>query len=298
MTLNKQKSDFWSLFFVYVEKKQYLCTLFVCRYEKSSEKNRYTLEEFIENAKKVHGDKYDYSKVNYINGQVKVCIICPEHGEFWQAPNKHILRKQGCPHCSGNARKTLEEFVKESNIMHHNEYDYSKTVYKCNNKPVIITCPIHGDFLQRPKDHLNGQGCPHCKQSKIEKEISDFLYSNNISFKSQYKYDETNSKNSLDFYLPDYNMAIECQGIQHFKPVDFANKGKEWAEELFKKNIERDVYKSKLCEKKGIKLIYYIPKKTTVPGYKKYDCFKDLYNDNNVCNNLKQLKEGLSFDNI
>lgn len=273
----------------------------ICRYIKSSNSNKLGLNEFIKRSKQIHGDKYNYSKVKYVDNKTKVCIICPEHGEFWQTPSKHTHRKQGCPYCSGNARKTTEQFIKEANQIHNNKYDYSKVNYKCNSKPVCIICPEHGEFWQRPKDHLKGQGCPHCKQSKIEKEVFEMLVDNKIKFEQQFKYDSTNFKNRLDFIIKDKNIAIECQGEQHFKPVDFANKGNEWANESFEKNLLRDNYKHALCEKKGIKLLYYIPKKNTIPGYKSNKKFNGIYTNDNVCNNLSSLKakiEGISFDNI
>ena len=265
----------------------------ICRYIKSANSNKIGLKKFIELAKEVHGNKYDYSKVKYVNNCTKVCIICPEHGEFWQTPTKHINRGQGCPHCSGNARKTTEEFIFESKNVHKDKYDYSKVEYECNNKPVCIICPKHGEFWQRPKDHLGGQGCPHCKQSKIEEEIFNFLTENNINFKTQYKYDSDNQKNSLDFFITNKNIAIECQGEQHFRPVDFANNGIEWSNESFEKNLLRDKHKYDLCYEKGIKLLYYIPKKNTIPGYKSDKKFNGIYNNDNVCNNVLQLKEKL-----
>lgn len=67
-----------------------------------------TKEEFIKDARKVHGDKYDYSKVEYVGSKIKVCIICPKHGEFWQTPSHHFEGK-GCPKCSGNYIPTTEE---------------------------------------------------------------------------------------------------------------------------------------------------------------------------------------------
>ena len=273
----------------------------ICRYIKSANKMRGNNDNFINEAILVHGNKYDYSKVKYIKNDIKVCIICPEHGEFWQTPEKHIHRKQGCPRCSGNARKTLNEFITESNIIHDNKYDYSKVEYKCNHKLVEIICPIHGSFWQRPKDHLKGQGCPHCKQSKIEKDVFNFLKNNNIIFESQYRYDKSNLKNSIDFFIPNIKIGIECQGEQHFKPVDFANNGNEWAKELFEKNVFRDERKKNICEDIGIKLIYYVPKKNTIPGYKSDERLGRIYTNENVCNNIQQLKkkiEGVSFDNI
>lgn len=56
-------------------------------------------EIFIEKARKIHGDKYDYSKAEYINARTKTCIICPKHGEFWQSPDSHNNQKRGCPKC-------------------------------------------------------------------------------------------------------------------------------------------------------------------------------------------------------
>ena len=114
-----------------------------------------TTEEFIQKARKVHGDQYIYDKVEYINNYTKVCIICPIHGEFWQAPNNHI-----------------------------------------NNNPP--------------------QGCPKCKSSYLEKEIKKYLLNNNVEFEEQKKF-KWLGKQSLDFYLQQYNVAIECQGKQHFE---------------------------------------------------------------------------------
>ena len=261
----------------------------ICRYVKSANSNRLDFNAFLERARKVHGNKYDYSKVKYVRNTKKVCIICPEHGEFWQTPSKHTDRGQGCPYCSGNARKTNEKFIDDAKKVHGDKYDYSKVEYKCNNKVVCITCPKHGDFWQRPKDHIKGQGCPKCKQSKIENDVFNFLTENNIEFITQYKYDNENQKNRIDFFIPEKKIAIECQGEQHFKPVDFAKKGDEWANKLFEKNLLNDKHKHVLCEKMGIKLIYYVPKKNTVPGYKSDEKFCGIYNDNNVCNTIKQL---------
>lgn len=340
----------------------------ICRYEKSSSKLRTPVDVFINKANEIHNGKYDYSKVEYKNNSTKVCIICPEHGEFWQTPQKHLTRKQGCPYCSGNAKRTLESFIIDAQKTHNGKYDYSKSEYFGIHKPLIIICPEHGEFLQAPNEHLrgqgcpkckgkriwdtrgrltvdkvkesfirvygdeydyslfneyvnnrtkipvickehgifyvtpnnhlNGRGCPHCKQSKLEKEVYDFLTVNKIDFIPQYKYDDENKKNSLDFFIPSINTGIECQGEQHFKPVDFANKGDDWAKEMFEKNLLRDEHKNQLCRDKGIKLLYYIPNNITALEYKSLPKFCGLYTNENVCNNLTQIKEGLSFDDI
>ena len=118
-------------------------------------------EKFIEEARKIHGDKYDYSKVEYKNIDTKVCIICPKHGEFLQTPYKHIKNKQNCPKCKGKVT-TLEEFIEESKNIHGEIYDYSKVEFINATKKVCIICKTHGEFYMTPNSHLSGQGCPKC----------------------------------------------------------------------------------------------------------------------------------------
>ena len=121
-----------------------------------------TEEEFKERAKQVHGDFYDYSKTEYKNSRTKVVIRCPIHGEFQQLPNHH-LRGIGCPECADDERRfNTDNFTQKSKEIHGNYYDYSKTEYKNNRTKVVITCPIHGDFEQRPDLHLEGSQCPTC----------------------------------------------------------------------------------------------------------------------------------------
>ena len=122
--------------------------------------------DFIEKAKTIHSNKYDYTKVEYVNASTKVCIVCPEHGEFWQDP-KHHLKGQGCPKCSkisSSQKKTLttEEFIQRARKVHGDKYDYSKVIYEKNNKKVCIICTEHGEFWQTPHNHLKGQDCPKC----------------------------------------------------------------------------------------------------------------------------------------
>ena len=119
-----------------------------------------TNEEVIERFKEIHGDKYDYSKVEYINSQTKVCIICPEHGEFWQTPEKH-MNGQGCKLCSRPIRDT-NSFIKRAKEIHGDRYDYSKVEYINTHKKVCIICPEHGEFWQTPANHMFKKGCPKC----------------------------------------------------------------------------------------------------------------------------------------
>ena len=121
---------------------------------------RKTTKEFVEQAKSLHVDKYDYSKVEYVNNSTKVCIICPIHGEFWQSPANH-LKGKGCPKCCGK-NKTTEEFIEQARRVHGGKYGYSKVEYTTCDTKICIICPKHGIFWQRPNDHLNGKGCPTC----------------------------------------------------------------------------------------------------------------------------------------
>ena len=128
---------------------------------------RRTIEEFIKEANLIHNNKYDYSKVVYVNQTEKVKIICPIHGEFEQTPKNH-LKGRGCCKCGHertNASKVLstEEFIRRAKIKYGNKYSYDKTVYSRFNADIIVTCPIHGDFHVNPHYHIsNGSGCPEC----------------------------------------------------------------------------------------------------------------------------------------
>ena len=134
-----------------------------------------TQVEFIEQAKAIHGDKYDYSKVEYVNKKTKVTLICPKHGEFMQTPDKH-LQGQGCPKCSKEKSKkpslTKEEFIIRSKQIHGDKYDYSKAEVINSTIKVCIICPKHGEFYQSPNMHMNGQGCPQCGKEKSSKSRS------------------------------------------------------------------------------------------------------------------------------
>ena len=125
-----------------------------------------TTEEFIQKAQTVHGNRYDYSKVEYVNKKTKVCIVCSKHGEFTQSPQKH-LSGQGCIKChhtSLSKRFNLgrERFIEKAMAVHNGFYDYSAVEYINSHTHVQITCPIHGAFPQDPASHLKGHGCPIC----------------------------------------------------------------------------------------------------------------------------------------
>ena len=198
-----------------------------CKIEKVTSVTRKKLDDFINDSINVHGDRYDYSKVDYVNSQTKVCIICPKHGEFWMAPGNH-LAGHGCPKCAFEKNKDVlrsntEEFIEKAKRIHGDKYDYSDVNYYNSNTPVQIRCIKHGEFSQTPKLHLNGCGCPKCQQSHLEDRTSKILNDLSISFVSHCNntYFDWIGLQHLDFYLPEYNIAIECQGIQHYKPIPY-----------------------------------------------------------------------------
>lgn len=128
---------------------------------KCSGKYQPTTKEWIENARKVHGDLYDYSKVVYTKRADKVEIVCPEHGPFLQEAGNH-LKGSGCAKCSNHVPST-EEWITLAKKVHGNRYDYSNSEYINSNTKLEIICPEHGSFEQTPNNHINYfSGCPKC----------------------------------------------------------------------------------------------------------------------------------------
>lgn len=219
----------------------------------TSDKRKKNIIEFINASNIIHNNKYDYSKVNYINARTKVKIICPNHGVFEQDPNTHTCLKHGCPRCKGQ-NKTTEDFINESNIIHNNKYCYDLTLYVKTTKNVKIICADHGVFEQTPHSHLKGCGCPVCNISKGEDLIKKFLDNNNLKYIWHHSFDDCKNKNVLwfDFYLPENNLCIEFDGIQHYKPIEFFH-GIEGLKYIQK----NDKIKNKYCVKNGINLIRF-----------------------------------------
>lgn len=247
--------EFYQTFNCHINQKQG-CSK--CYNESKIGKYKMSTEEFIAKAKQVHGDKYDYSETIYNGLKNKVTIICKKHGKFEQVAYDH-LKGFNCEKCKYDKNTdTKENFVKKARLVHGNKYDYSKVEYVNNKTRVCIICPKHGEFWQLPLDHLLGSGCQKCNMSHLENEIKLLLEKNNIKFIYQANSNEFKwlKRQSLDFYLPDYNIAIECHGKQHFEPIDLFG-GKERLEE----QIERDLRKKTICHNNNITLLYYTKQK-------------------------------------
>jgi len=218
----------------------------------------YTTDIFIIKANKIHNNVYDYSMSEYTTSKMHIRIICQIHGEFQQSPANH-LQGNGCPKC-GNIKTnrkqslTLNEFIQKANIIHNNTYDYSKVNYINAHTNIIIICKIHGEFNQRPNNHLHHQGCPTCKTSKGELIIRQWLLTNNIEFEQEYKFDDCIYQRQLpfDFYIKSINMCIEYDGIQHSTLSPTSTWGKH---NNFEKIQRRDYIKTTYCNDNGISLL-------------------------------------------
>ena len=210
-------------------------------------------DKFIKKSLNKFGIIYDYSLVDYVNNKTKVKIICKKHGIFEQRPDNHFNHKIPCKKCDSDNRILDSNIVIKYFISTHGYfYNYSKFNYKGRNIKSIIICPEHGDFLQTPHTHILGSGCKKCSQSNGEKLISSILSDLNIDFKTEVKFEECVYKSHLkfDFYIPDLNLCIEYNGLQHYKSVDFFG-----GERYFNEIKKRDSIKKKYCEDNSIKLI-------------------------------------------
>ena len=221
-----------------------------CGIEKRQLTQRKTYEDFVREAKEVHGDKYDYSKVEYKGYDTPVCIICPIHGEFWQRPGKHLIG-HGCPECgidksSRNQSFTTQSFVQKAKEVHGDKYDYSKVEYKGYDVPICIICPIHGEFWQTPDSHLQGSGCQICstRLSKDENELYNII----VDTIGKENVDKSNTSilpnhSEIDILIPNLKIGIEYDGCH-------------WHTEQFGKDRYYHQKKTNVCERKGISLIH------------------------------------------
>ena len=170
------------------------------------------------------------------------------------------------------SKSSTEEFIKRANKVHNNKYDYSKVEYKNIETKVCIICPEHGEFWQIPANHLRGQGCPKCNQSKLEREI--IIKFTGFIKEQRFDWLKYNDYMRLDFFFPDYNIAIECQGEQHFKSIDRFGGENELQKRLF-----NDKLKYELCKQHNIEIIYYFPKrfmKHNISFYNDKKCFHNI----------------------
>ena len=237
---------------------------------------------FFVKANEKHHNKYDYSKSEYVNSRTPISIICPEHGEFLMTPRQHLVGC-GCYECGkenflSKKKLGINGFTEKAKKIHGDKYDYSKAEYIDSLTKVCIICPEHGEFWQTPSAHIHlKEGCPRCNESHLEKKVRTFLEEKNIQFVSECSRDMFPwlELQTLDFYLPEYNIAIECQGRQHLSERAFSNKERK---RDFEYQLNNDILKNKKCIDNGIKLYYIVDNigytmNTKIPIYNSENTF-------------------------
>lgn len=180
-----------------------------CAKIKLSNKRTKSSAQFIEQAKLMHNNKYNYEKSLYTTGDNKIIITCSTHGDFEQSPNSHLVGN-GCRLCFiNNATNTVEEIIKRAKVTHNTKYNYSKTQYIKDNNKIIITCPVHGNFEQRASAHLRGAGCPTCGNLVISKAnancADEFIAKSKLVHGDKYNYENSiyaNAKTKLIVICP------------------------------------------------------------------------------------------------
>lgn len=242
-----------------------------CGHQIANDKQRFSTADFIEKAIAIHGDKYDYSKVNYVNYGTNVEIICPIHGSFFQTPSNHLSYKAGCIKCrdvsnGDNKRDTLEEFIEKANKVHNNKFDYSKVVYVNGRTKVEIICPTHGSFWQTPKSHIQCIGCDKCaKRSFSIKAIAwldciakkENIVIQHAMNSGEYKLPNTDINMKVDGFCVETNTVFEFFGTfwhshpNYYNPLKIHPVNKQTFGDIYIKTLERIIAIQKL----GYKLV-------------------------------------------
>ena len=247
---------------------------------------RKSYEEVLNKLNILYGEKYTFPNFQkeYFNSKSKITVFCHHHGEFMSTVNK-LLSNHGCPKCACERngirkRLPLDKCLEKCNKKHNFKYTYPKIKgeYITTSSYVTINCPEHGLFKQNIGTHMYGCGCPRCNESHLERDTNILLNEYKIVPNREKKFDwlrndKTGFVLPLDFYLPDYNIAVECQGGQHFMPAEgFGGK------EEFEKIKYRDLIKYHLCKDNNVKLLYITNKK--FKRYLNQKQFNGIYDKN------------------
>ena len=240
-------------------------------------------EEFINKIGKINKN-IDLSEFVYVNASTKGKCKCNVCGHEWYGSYNALKRSHfGCPSCASKSRvekrkNNLDAFIVKLRERRGDiDYDFSKSLYVNSLIKMDVICKEHGLFKIRPNDLMSGHGCPMCNESRLEREVRNALIKGNIEFVqgNHYKWllnEETNHPLSLDFFIPSKNIAIECQGVQHFEVIDHFN-----GREGFNVRKNMDELKKRLCNESNVKLIYYLEER-----YNKYMKEDDIYFNDTV----------------
>ena len=218
-----------------------------------------TQEQYI---KEVHNINPDIKVIgNYVNIGTKITHLCTVCGYIWDITPRGVLSGHGCPKCAikRNAKsqtKTHLEYIKELKDKNINIRPLEN--YKTSNTKILHKCLSCGlEWRVKPANILSGFGCPHCKTSKGEHKIYEYLLNHNIKFEEQFCFNDCKIKRVMpfDFYLSDYNMCIEYDGEHHYKPTRFGGMSKEKAKDRFEFQQQKDKIKNRYCQENKIKLL-------------------------------------------
>ena len=242
---------------------------------------KYNTDIFIKKSKEVHGDKYNYSLVNYTKLSNKVKIICTEHGEFEQRAQAHIMGS-GCKKCYESSRNlTLSQFIESANKIHNNKYEYIG--YVSLKKKMSIICKDHGEFQQTPSKHLLGQGCLKCFIDSRKLKQSDFLKKSINTHGDKYNYSKSKYVNHStkvciickehgEFYQTPNNHICQKKGCPKCS-INISKMELDWLDSIDKKLIKQYLIASE--NGKRYKVDGYDPNTKTV-----YEFYGDFWHGN------------------
>lgn len=244
-----------------------------CRYFLGGQKKAKTTEEFKKEVYELEGNNYEVLG-EYINAHTKIKMKHNKCGyEYYIEPNNFLDKNYRCPNCNPKKKKTHRDFIKEVYDLVGDEYTvldrYKNTMDKLRIKHNICGYTWHIS----PNNFLQGTRCPYCYRSKGEEEIAKILDINDIKYKEEYTFEDCTYIESLrfDFYLFDYNICIEYDGIQHFKPCGFGEKDEDEIMRKFNLVQKRDKIKNQYCKDNNIKLI-------RIPYYE-FDNIENIINE-------------------
>lgn len=255
-----------------------------CGLFKQVQKRTKTLDKFIEDSIKIHGDKYDYSKSQYINDNSKIIIICKEHGEFEQKVSNHLQGK-GCNMCADVLRvlkkvKNINNFILDAKNIHGDKYEYNNVIYKNSITHVLVTCKKHGDFKITPSNLLKNKGCPLCVNKGETKLFNNLInYYNSLKYNCKFEWCKNIKCLPFDFIIPELKIIIELDGCQHFMQVS------NWTTP--NKQFINDKYKEKCANENGYSLIRILQ---TDVYFDKYDWLKELLETIEKIKNVNKIK--------
>lgn len=226
-----------------------------------NKKLKLSRDEIIERFESIHGDTYSYrsARPDGINSIVK--IHCAKHGYFEQKVSTHLQGK-GCPDC-GNEKRRMGQFLQQSELYSRlKQLNGDLFIYPPNlglelREDVPIICREHGIFYQPLRIHLDGNGCSECSQSLGARRVSHWLNEHEINYEVEALIPAGKKGLPLraDFFLPDYNMYIEYDGEQHFKPIAFFGMDEKTSILVFNEQKERDLAKENWILDNGFELL-------------------------------------------